>query len=43
MVLCVDKADTQQTLEHLKSQGEQAWIIGHVGPGDGAPGVTLEI
>jgi len=42
MVVCVDKADAQQTLEHLQSQGEQAWVIGHIGPGDGAPGVTLE-
>jgi phosphoribosylformylglycinamidine cyclo-ligase len=43
MVLCVDAADTQQVLEHLQSQGERARVIGHVGPGDGAPGVTLEI
>jgi phosphoribosylformylglycinamidine cyclo-ligase len=42
MVVCVDKADEQQALEHLQSQGEQALVIGHIGPGVGAPAVTLE-
>ncbi len=42
MVVCIDQADAHLALEHLRSQGEQAWIIGHVTPGKGAPGVTLE-
>ena len=42
MVVCVDKADEQQALEHLQSQDEQARVIGHIGPGDGTPAVILE-
>ena len=42
MVLCVDKADEQRTLDHLEARGETARIIGRIEPGTGTPAVTLE-
>lgn len=30
MVLCVNKADSAKTIEHLQQQGEQPWIIGSI-------------
>ena len=41
MAVVVAANDAQKTLEHLNAQGETACIIGHVEPGNGAPGVTL--
>jgi phosphoribosylformylglycinamidine cyclo-ligase len=41
MAVVVAANDAQKALEHLNAQGETACIIGHVEPGNGAPGVTL--
>ena len=42
MVVCVAAADVDRTLEHLKTQGETARLIGRIEAGDGAPSVILE-
>ena len=41
MVVCVAAADTATTVAHLNEQGEDARIIGHVDPGEGAPVVKF--
>jgi phosphoribosylformylglycinamidine cyclo-ligase len=41
MAVVVAENDAQKALEHLNAQGETACIIGHVEPGNGAPGVTF--
>ena len=42
MVICIDPADVQHTLEHLADQGEDARVIGQIETGKGAPAVILE-
>ena len=42
MVVCVAAADTATTVAHLNEQGEDARIIGHVDPGEGAPVVKFQ-
>lgn len=42
MVLCVQPADEQRTLELLKEHGEDARLIGRIEPGTGEPAVILE-
>jgi phosphoribosylformylglycinamidine cyclo-ligase len=42
MVICIDPADVQRTLEHLAEHGEDARIIGQIEPGKGAPAAILE-
>ena len=42
MVICIDPADVQHTLEHLAGHGEDARIIGRIATGQGAPAVILE-
>ncbi|MFV1973730.1 MAG: phosphoribosylformylglycinamidine cyclo-ligase [Thiohalobacterales bacterium] len=42
MVICIDPADVQHTLEHLAGHGEDARVIGRIETGTGAPAVTLE-
>jgi len=39
MVLIVDSADAEQTVQILSEQGESAWKIGQIVPGDDAPSV----
>jgi len=39
MVVIVDPADTEQTVQILNEQGESAWQIGQIVAGDGAPSV----
>ena len=41
MVVCVAAADAATTVAHLNEQGEDARIIGHVDPGEGAPVVKF--
>ena len=42
MVVCVAAADAATTVTHLNEQGEDARIIGHVDPGEGAPVVKFQ-
>ena len=42
MVVCVAAADAATTVAHLNEQGEDARIIGHVDPGEGAPVVKFQ-
>jgi phosphoribosylformylglycinamidine cyclo-ligase len=42
MVVCIDAADEQRTLDQLKEYGEDARLIGRIEAADGAPGVILE-
>ncbi|UCC57362.1 MAG: phosphoribosylformylglycinamidine cyclo-ligase [Gammaproteobacteria bacterium] len=42
MVVCIDPADVQRTLEHLANAGEDVFIIGQVEGGAGSPVVVLE-
>lgn len=42
MVICIDPADVQHTLEHLARHGEDARVIGRIATGKGAPAVILE-
>jgi phosphoribosylformylglycinamidine cyclo-ligase len=40
MVVCVATADVSAALEHLRGQGEDARVIGHIEQADGKPGVV---
>ena len=42
MVVCVAAEDAATTVAHLNEQGEDARIIGHVGPGEGDPVVKYQ-
>ena len=42
MVLSIDPADVQHTLEHLAGHGEDARVIGRIETGNGDPAVILE-
>jgi phosphoribosylformylglycinamidine cyclo-ligase len=42
MVVCVAATDAATTVAHLNEQGEDARIIGHVDPGEGAPAVKFQ-
>ena len=42
MVICIDPADVQRTLEQLAEHGEDACVIGQIEPCKGAPAVILE-
>lgn len=41
MVLCVASEDADKAVQFLQQQGEQAWIIGKIEDGDGAPRVNI--
>jgi phosphoribosylformylglycinamidine cyclo-ligase len=40
MMLAVDSADVDKTMEALKAAGEQAYVVGHIEAGE--KGVTLQ-
>ncbi|HHJ15401.1 MAG TPA: phosphoribosylformylglycinamidine cyclo-ligase [Gammaproteobacteria bacterium] len=43
MVICVPAEQTEQTLELLRAQGENAWLLGDVAAGNGEARVELNV
>jgi phosphoribosylformylglycinamidine cyclo-ligase len=41
MVVCVGEGEAEPTLERLRAAGEQAWVLGEIRSGSGAPAVEL--